>query len=65
MKEELVSHRQQLRELKDRNKSLKEENEQLRGYIEKLLVEIINHSPGVLEIKPYPRAESLRHNLTQ
>lgn len=37
-------------DLKERNKSLVEENEQLRGYIGRLLVGVINHSPGVLEI---------------
>jgi hypothetical protein len=55
-----------LAELKDKNKSLHEENEQLRGYIDRLLVGVLTHSPGVLEVNsPYPNTHSLIPNVTQ
>ena len=50
-------------ELKERNKSLFEENEQLRGYIDKLLLGVLDHSPGVLEIKTFSESLSLRHSI--
>lgn len=60
---ELTLYRQQVKDLKDRNKNLSEENEQLRGYIDRLLVGVLTHSPGVLEVPS--TADSFRHNLTQ
>ena len=38
-------------ELKDSNKSLLEENEQLHSYIDRLLLGILTHSPGMLEVQ--------------
>lgn len=38
-------------DLKERNKVLSDENEQLKNYIDNLLVAIIEQSPEVLEIK--------------
>ena len=38
-------------ELKERNNSLVEENEQLKNYIGRLLLAVIEHSPEVLEVK--------------
>ena len=43
-----------LTELKDSNKMLSEENDQLRGYIDRLLLGVLAHSPGVLEISTSP-----------
>ena len=37
-------------ELKDSNKSLLEENEQLHAYVDRLLVGVLTHSPGMLEV---------------
>ena len=53
-----------LAELKDSNKSLAEENGELRGYIDRLLLAVITHSPGVLEVQPSPEPSGL-HSLTQ
>lgn len=52
-----------LAELKDANKDLSEENEQLRGYINRLLIGVLNHSPAVLEV--HSCADSVRPTLTQ
>jgi hypothetical protein len=38
-------------ELKDSNKSLLEENEQLHAYVDRLLVGVLTHSPGMLEVQ--------------
>lgn len=40
-----------LTELKDSNKSLLEENEQLHSYIDRLLLGVLTHSPGMLEVQ--------------
>lgn len=51
-------------ELKDNNKNLCEENDQLRGYIDRLLLGVLAHSPGVLEI-PSTSSGPPQSNLTQ
>jgi hypothetical protein len=48
---ELRMYKQQVKELKDSNKSLLEENEQLHAYVDRLLVGVLTHSPGMLEVQ--------------
>lgn len=56
-------------DLKERNKVLSDENEQLKNYIDNLLVAIIEQSPQVLEIKHPKTAPAMQtssvHGFTQ
>ena len=47
-------------DLKDVNVHLREENQSLKDYIDRLLLEIMDQTPEILEVKSSPSFKSVR-----